>query len=198
MTTWFTSDLHFGHLNIISYANRPFDDVEEMNAGLRDRWNACVADDDEVWVLGDVAMGRISHTLPLVGGLNGRKLLVAGNHDRCWAGHGWLASHWTHRYLEAGFAEVHQGAVRLEVGGQPVLACHFPYRGDSQDSDRFVEHRPVDEGLWLLHGHVHSQWRQLDTMINVGVDVWGYRPVAAETLGELIASGANHLGRLSA
>ncbi len=198
MTTWFTSDLHFGHINIISYANRPFDDVEQMDAALRDRWNACVADDDEVWVLGDVAMGRISHTLPLVGGLNGRKLLVAGNHDRCWAGNGWRAAHWTHRYLEAGFAEVHQGSVHLEVGGHPVLACHFPYRGDSQDADRFVEDRPVDEGLWLLHGHVHSQWRQLDTMINVGVDVWGYRPVSAETLAELIASGANHLGRLSA
>jgi calcineurin-like phosphoesterase family protein len=35
-------------------------------------------------------------------------------------------------------------------------------------------------------------------MINVGVDVWGYRPVSAETLAEMIASGANHLGRLSA
>jgi len=146
MTTWFTADLHFGHLNIISYAARPFADVDEMNAALRDRWNDCVADDDEVWVLG----------------------------------------------------EVHQTPVHLEVGGHHVLASHFPYHGDSLDTDRFVEHRPVDEGLWLLHGHVHSDWRQLDKMINVGVDVWRYQPVSEAALVELIEAGARHLSRLRA
>jgi calcineurin-like phosphoesterase family protein len=198
MTTWFTADLHFGHTNIISYAARPFADVDEMDAALRDRWNECVADDDEVWVLGDVALGRLRQTLPLVGDLKGRKLLVAGNHDRCWQGTGWRARRWTRRYLDAGFVEVHQTPVHLEVGGHRVLASHFPYHGDSLDADRFVEHRPVDAGLWLLHGHVHSDWRQLDKMINVGVDAWRYRPVSEAVLAELIEAGAGHLSRLRA
>jgi len=65
---------------------------------------------------------------------------------------------------------VHQGGLRLDVGGIRVLARHFSYRGDSHDRDRYVEHQPVDRGDWLLHGHVHESWRQLDRMINVGVD----------------------------
>ena len=56
-----------------------------MNKALIERWNDSVHPDDTVWVLGDVALGRIDETLPLVTELNGRKLLLTGNHDRCWA-----------------------------------------------------------------------------------------------------------------
>ena len=88
MSTWFTSDLHFGHVNIIQYSGRPFTDVDQMNTSLIDRWNALVQPGDDVWVLGDVAMGHIADTLPLVGRLAGYKRLLAGNHDRCWDGLG--------------------------------------------------------------------------------------------------------------
>ena len=69
MTRWFTADLHFGHANIIRYCDRPWPDVDAMDRGLINRWNATVADDDEVWVLGDVAMGRIDDSLRLIGEL---------------------------------------------------------------------------------------------------------------------------------
>ncbi len=88
MATWFTADLHLGHENIIRYCERPFADAQTMDRSLVQGWNHTVGADDTVWVLGDVALGKISHTLPLVSSLSGRKLLVAGNHDRCWAGHG--------------------------------------------------------------------------------------------------------------
>lgn len=189
MTVWFTSDHHFGHANIIGYSRRPFEGVEAMNEALIEGWNGTVADKDEVWVLGDFALGRIEATLPLVGSLRGYKRLLCGNHDRCWSGHGARSEAWVGRYLTAGFDEVHQGQVALEVGGRQVLACHFPYHGDSHDHDRYLDARPVDEGQWLLHGHVHERWRQRDRMINVGVDVWDYRPVSAVTLGELMDRG---------
>ena len=196
MTTWFTSDLHLGHANIIRYCDRPFGDVDEMDMALVERWNETVAPDDTVWVLGDVALGRIIESLALVVELNGTKLLLAGNHDRCWSGHARRAEGWTERYLDAGFVAVEQGSLRLTVGTDDVLACHFPYRGDSHDHDRYVDERPLDSGEWLLHGHVHERWRQRGRMINVGSDAWDYRPVAAQTLAEMIEHGVADLGPL--
>jgi len=74
--------------------------------------------------------------------------------------------------------QLHHGEIALVLPGRiSVLAYHFPYRGDSHDHDRYREHRPADEGAWLLHGHVHERWRQRGRMINVGVDAWGGYPV---------------------
>lgn len=189
MATWFTSDLHLGHANIIRYCDRPFASVPEMDRALVDRWNQVVAPDDVVWVLGDVALGPIAESLPLVGDLAGHVILVSGNHDRCWPGHGRRAEGWTRRYLDAGFAEVHHGVVATEVAGTPVRLCHFPPEGDSHDEDRFDAFRPVDDGGWLLHGHVHTRWAQRGRMVNVGVDTAGYRPVAEATIAALVAAG---------
>ena len=177
MTTWFTADLHFGHANIIRYCSRPFADVDDMNRQLIERWNENVATDDTVWVLGDVAMGVISESLPLVGQLAGHKRLLAGNHDRCWGGHGPRGEAWIDRYLDAGFSTIHQDEITLTVGAKSALACHFPYHGDSQEEPRYLHHRPTDLGDWLLHGHVHDTWKQNGRMINVGTDVWNFRPV---------------------
>ncbi len=195
MTRFFTADLHLGHRNIIDYSGRPFRDVDEMNVALIERWNETVAGDDEVIVLGDFAMGRIEETLPLIGLMHGRKVLLTGNHDRCWFGHRKGVETSTARYLDAGFDEIWQDTVELDVVGRRVLACHFPYRGDSHDHDRYVTHRPVDKGAWLLHGHVHERWQVRDRMINVGVDVWDYRPVPEHVLGDLVTAPARHQTR---
>lgn len=101
MTRWFTADLHLGHANIIEYSSRPFDSVDAMNRALIARWNEVVADDDEVWMLGGFALGKIADTLALVAELTGRKVLLTGNHDRSWPGHGRRAEGWEERYLEA-------------------------------------------------------------------------------------------------
>lgn len=189
MARFFTADLHFGHANIIRYCHRPFTDVTDMDRSLIERWNNAVTGDDEIWVLGDLCMGQISESLPLVGLLRGRKVLVAGNHDRCWEGNGRAAvERRTSQYLEAGIDEIRQGTVRTQLGATSVLAGHFPYAGDSHDSDRFQQHRPVDDGhTWLLHGHVHEKWQIHQHQINVGVDVWDYQPVAEERLAALVS-----------
>lgn len=193
MSLYLTADTHFGHANIIGYCDRPFRDLAAMDAALVDSWNDTVRPTDEVWHLGDVAMGKLELTLDVVRRLHGRKFLVPGNHDRCWPGHRKVGD-WPVRYAEFGFTLL-PVTTTLSVAGHDAVVCHFPYVGDSTEGVRYLEHRPRDEGRWLLHGHVHGAWRQRDRMINVGADVWDYRPVALEEVEQLVRAGARVLDR---
>jgi hypothetical protein len=66
--------------------------------------------------------------------------------------------------------------------GRSVGLSHFPYEGDSTDTERFKAFRPLNSGNWLLHGHVHSAWKLRDLQINVGLDAWGLAPVVETRL----------------
>lgn len=84
MNVFVSADAHVGHANIMKYEpGRDFDDVPHMNEMLVRWWNETVAPEDIVFFLGDFAMGRIDDTLPLASRLNGTKVMVYGNHDRC-------------------------------------------------------------------------------------------------------------------
>lgn len=186
---WFTADLHLGHQNVLKYCNRPFANVDEMNEALIHNWNSVVTSNDTTYVLGDFAMGSIKDTLPLVSQLNGTKVLIPGNHDRCWSGiqqSDTKRTSWILKYLDAGFdhiVEYQSSYNHISIGDTyGVKLNHFPYVGDSQDEDRYVSHRPVDKGYWLLHGHVHDAWVVRGRMINVGVDVHDYFPVSEELI----------------
>lgn len=84
MTTYFIADTHFGHANIIGSCHRPFKDVAEMNRTLIANWNARVADDDDVYVIGDFAFRCAGSVAKIAHQLKGRKHLVIGNHDGKW------------------------------------------------------------------------------------------------------------------
>lgn len=194
---WLTSDLHFGHVNIIRYTGRPFATVEAMDEGLIRAWNERVDTSDTVWVLGDMCMGTLTESLRLVRWLNGTLHLLCGNHDRPFRAHGEPRPKWEQRYLDAGFTSIHHGAIDLDIGlAAPVRACHFPYHGDSHDPDRFPGQRPIDDGRPLVHGHTHGGWRQHELMVDVGVDAWGGAPVAAGVVAGLLAAGPADLAAL--
>lgn len=190
---WFTSDTHFGHSNIIRYAGRPYGNVQRMNADIVERHNACVAPDDDVWWLGDIALGNVADSLEWVQLCNGKKTLVVGNHDKPFQGPKRRrppSPEVTQLYADAGFETIIHGFTELElITGLKIVACHFPYAGDSHDTDRSTALRPVNRGQWLLCGHIHEKWRQLDRQINVGVDAWAGRPVSEETIISLIKAG---------
>lgn len=191
MTTFFTADLHFGHANILRYSGRPFADIGEHDEELVRRWNAVVDDGDMVWVLGDVAMGSIFEGLHRCAQLKGTKVLISGNHDRTFPGRtantlhrqGWVIEH----RVTGGFAIVLPGSpVHITAAGDDVTLSHFPYEADVHDGNRFAAYRPLDEGGWLLHGHVHTAWKVRGRQINVGVDQWDFAPVAERQIAELI------------
>lgn len=186
MTTWFTSDHHFGHVNIIKYCNRPFNSVAHMNSIMESSWNSVVAPNDTVYYLGDFAMQphMVTEILPR---LNGSKILVAGNHDRCHPNIG-NPDRWLQTYLDAGFNSVHVD-LELEIGGQNVLLHHFPYRSESEPKQKYYGQRPVDNGRWLIHGHVHDRWKLSGRQINVSVENWNFEPVSLEAISGIIQEG---------
>ena len=80
---FFTSDLHFGHENVIRFDNRPFDTVEEMDEEMIKRWNAKVGKGDIVYVLGDfIWKAATNEAVSIIRRLNGQIILIKGNHDR--------------------------------------------------------------------------------------------------------------------
>lgn len=192
MTIFFTSDHHFGHRNVIEYCARPFADLDEMHGAMIQRWNETVQWGDRVYVLGDFALGRrwLHAILPQ---LVGEKHLIVGNHDEC---HPAIAktptkiANRTQVYLDAGFASVAlEGLIGCHGYHAGIRLHHMPYRGDHGEVQRYAEWRPVDDGRWLFHGHVHEKWKQRGRQINVGVDQWGFRPIALDELLEIVEAG---------
>ena len=48
--TFFTSDTHFNHANIIHFCNRSFKNAEQMNETLIANWNSVITPDDTVFL----------------------------------------------------------------------------------------------------------------------------------------------------
>src|SRR5574344_1354629 len=55
--TFFTSDTHFNHANIIRFCNRPFKDVNQMNEVLIENWNRVISQGETVFHLGVLCFG---------------------------------------------------------------------------------------------------------------------------------------------
>jgi calcineurin-like phosphoesterase family protein len=160
VATFFTSDSHFGDHRTINIWKRPFASVTEMDRVLEDAWNAAVAPEDEVWHLGDFA--RLAGDVPaLLARLNGTKHLIRGNNDppATIAAAGWASA---------------QDYAELELDGVPLVLCHYPFRSWNRQHRRALN----------LHGHSHGRLKPMLRQYDVGVDVWGWRPVG---LGEILA-----------
>ena len=186
MNTWFTSDWHINHTNVIGYSNRPFHNAAHMLDELVERHNALVKPGDIVIDVGDFSLdSRVVETS--LKRLHGKRTLVCGNHDRCHRCHRGSAG-WVRKYLAFGFGEVHQ-KLDMDIGGVSVLIEHMPYMEDGRHGLKYAEYRPKNEGRWQLHGHVHELWKEKGRMINVGVDVRDYRPMPIDEVAAIISRG---------
>ena len=190
MMTFFTSDHHFGHSNIIAFANRPYASVEQMNWDLVERHNAVVAPDDVVYVLGDVCLGKMDDSLAMISLLHGTKYLIPGNHDRMFDAVGEKYRNAAARYVDAGFTEVLDTVVTGTFSFGDATLSHFPPSGEGGDSDWFTEFRPPmpAHGL-LLHGHMHGRYRKRGRCIDVGVDTNNGYPLSEAEIANLAELG---------
>ncbi len=151
MATFVIADTHFGEENNLTYFNRPFKDVDDMNEGMVRRWNSVVMPEETVFHLGDV--GDPSY----VKRLNGHKILIMGNHDR---------KHSMDFWREAGFDEVYRFPI---LYNDFILLQHEP-------PVYINEELPY---AWI-YGHVHS-FDTYETLTKrtccVSVERWNYTPV---------------------
>ena len=161
MNTYFTSDLHFGHANIIKYCNRPFQSADGMDEALISNWNSVVQQDDTIYILGDVFFCNEQRAKQIMSRLNGRKHLILGNHDRMIR---------KAKPMQDMFDQIHPDLFETSMDGIHVVMCHYP----------MLTWNRAHRGSFMLHGHCHNtipfdgKFRRLD----VGVDAHGYTPIS--------------------
>lgn len=153
MKVFVIADTHFGHENIIKYCNRPFNSIEEMNSTIIKNWNETVSNRDVVIHLGDVGLGSKQYISNIIKQLNGKKILIMGNHDN-----------WSEQtYRDMGFNTVSRF---------PILYYNF----------YLCSHAPLilseTTPYFNLYGHVHNDSRYIDNATSscYCVERIGYRP----------------------
>ena len=140
MRTFITSDLHFGHTNIMSFCPqsraRFRNDVNYMNEQMVVEWNSIVQPEDLVYILGDVAFLPAQKAAEYMNRCNGTKILVEGNHDRK------ALNDPTFRNC---FKEVHK-YLDINYGGHKIVMLHYP----------IAEWDQMHRGALHFHGHLHG------------------------------------------
>ena len=173
---YYTSDLHFGHANIIKYCDRPFNSVEEMNDNLVVNWNSRVQPDDTVFILGDLTMTDCELALKYLKMLNGHKILIPGNHDTYV-----FKNSFPENGLSSNFEVITEAmtVVTDPFVNTRIVLCHYP----------LAVWRGKEHGDLHFYGHVHNSTQEMypylykiDNAYNVGVDVQGYYPRTAQEI----------------
>ena len=155
---WVISDLHLAHARILEFEHdgkplRPFKSLEEMHAEIVKRWNAVVAPQDKVYVLGDVVFAKWG--FEVLGELNGKKRLIMGNHD----------GHKPELYRQ--YFQKIDGARSL----YGFWMTHVPMHPDTMDRARLN-----------VHGHLHANVIDDPRYVNVSVEQIDYTPLSFDVL----------------
>lgn len=184
---FFTSDLHFGHENVIRFDNRPFNTVEEMDEEMIKRWNAKVGKGDIVYVLGDfIWKAATNEAVSIIRRLNGQIILIKGNHDR------FLHNAAAKKAL-AGIKDYDDICVTLEDGTtrRCILSHYFIpfYNGHRYQAIHLHGHSHfTEESAEEVRITTELNEKGYDLKIyNVGCMYWNYTPV---TLDEILEKNA--------
>lgn len=162
MKVFVTSDLHFGHTNMIKYENRPFRDADEMDKYLIKQWNNTVSENDQVYILGDFTLKGVDYAVTILKQLKGTKILILGNHDN-------FAN--KANFPKDIFKEIAYYK-EIKYKDKNFVLCHYP----------IADWDGKEHGVIHLYGHIHtidndaqnymlSQFAKDYNCFNVGWDV---------------------------
>ena len=167
MARFWTSDLHFQHVNIIKYCDRPFKSVNRMDEVLINNINMRACENDTLVHLGDFMCyggergisGEKKKELFYIVQMKPTFVNIKGNHD-------------TNNRVNS-VADL----IITHLGPYTVSASHYP--SPLNPNNRLPIH---------LCGHVHNLWKHYYDKknkilnINVGIDVWNYQIVSDQEL----------------
>ena len=164
--TYFIADPHFGHENMAKLRGFPDSNCHDQN--FIAQWNAYIGKRDLVYILGDITRSDPKY-LHLLGELEGRKVVILGNHD---TGKGYMSELLKYVDWVGGFIHYSSKVYgRIWLSHAPIHPLEF---------NEFHQH-PVK---YNIHGHIHDAYKMRDSRyINVSAEVINYIP---RTLDELI------------
>lgn len=167
---YFTSDLHFGHKNILKYCPnfRNFQSIDEMDEYLVYLWNKTVTPDDEIYNLGDFSFyNSVEKIKQILTRLNGKHSLILGNHDNLINENKDL---FKNRYKNDGnllleeILNYKKLSIKINDIKENFILFHYP----------ILEWDKKDHGSVLLYGHLHNNLASIKgRALNVGYDLHG-------------------------
>ena len=176
---FYISDLHLFHGRLLDPTDamlkgtmkvrNQFGDLDEMHELIRKNWNNTVSEIDMVYVLGDLGLYNADKIARFMNGLNGRKILIMGNHD---------GKNIKNERLRACFEDVRYYDIIKDVNK------------DGDNVHVVLYHYPIEQwegfyrGYYHIHGHTHgdSTLSKIGKRYEACVEVTNYTP---RTLVEL-------------
>lgn len=193
--TFIISDHHFGHKNIEKYEpirKKKADELGYQNSEqmLIDLWNRTVGKNDIVLYLGDFSFkgNTPEHYLEK---LNGIKIFIFGNHDPIRSSKSYHSVYGLYiefndeLLIHSSEDKYHSGIIKT-IKGKKVMFCHYPLEyNDSWDNkkehlkNRIAKLKKFYDEFGcdiVVHGHVHSNSKEVDYHINVSCEDLDFIP----------------------
>jgi len=171
MKTFITSDTHLFHKTTLKWDMRKrfnsqygiapeeydkqilYEDTKTMNRTIISNWNSVVGKDDLVYHLGDVSFGNPRLTREALEKLNGKIILIKGNHDK-WKDLKKLAD------LFVEIVDYKEIKYHYEEKVWHIIMMHYPIASWNRGH----------YGSIHLHGHSHGGYKGNGKVIDVGID----------------------------
>lgn len=171
---WFTSDLHLGHKNILSYDPRPFNSIEEHDSTILANLQTVVDVYDDLYILGDFGFANkdaLEFYFTLLPNCN--RFFIKGNHDR--------SKLHVKLYQKYGTYLGEQKRIKIKEDRQEIVLNHFPMRSWDKSHHNTTFH---------LYGHHHGglspEFSNWGKSMDVGINTNFYFPYEYQQIKTLL------------
>lgn len=187
MSRFFISDIHLFHNLMLKH--RGYVSFEEMHQDIINHWNKVVHKGSTVYVVGDFTFGEFEESKNILNKLNGRKILIKGNHDRKTK-----RQLKTKDWLDMGFFDVmDEDIVKIHSEKEnkkiEFHLKHYPYSWHwlkklytqifgKEIKRTYNQLYPKWTEMWHIHGHHHGGCLVHDNEINVSWETLNGKPIS--------------------